>query len=166
MPAPRGKLTDLPDITAYVLAHAAGLAWAYAVNSTIFRSLVAQGYRNHLLLAGLAISIAISAVVLLIFLSLRKAMAGSGAAPPPADPLAPPAKFTDLPELSAYVLAHAAGIAWGAIVNPLIFRSLIAQGQRNLMLTGVALSIAVSIVVLLIFLFLRKAMAGESGAPR
>ena len=54
---------------------------------------------------------------------------------------------------------HAAGIAWGFAVNPMIFRSLIAQGHRNLMLPGLAIGIAVSLVVLLIFLFLRKAMA-------
>jgi hypothetical protein len=164
MPAPGTKLTDVPEITAYVLAHAAGIAWGFAVNPIIFRSLVAQGYRDHLPLVGLAIGIAVSIVVLLIFLLLRKAMAGSVAPPPPADRPAPPAKFTDLREISAYVLAHAAGIAWSAIVNPLIFRSLIAQGHRNLMLTGLAISIAVSVVVLLIFLFLRKAMAGP-GKP-
>ena len=73
---------------------------------------------------------------------------------------APRGKLTDLPDISAYVLAHAAGIAWGFAVNPMIFRSLIAQGHRNLMLPGLALGIAVSIVVLLIFLFLRRAMAG------
>ena len=162
MPAPRGKLTDLPDISAYVLAHAAGIAWGFAVNPMIFRSLVAQGYRDHLQSAAIALGIAVSAVVLLIFLLLRKAMAGSGAPPPPADLPAPPAKLTDLREISAYVLAHAAGIAWGAIVNPMIFRSLIAQGHRNLMLPGLAISIAVSLVVLLIFLFLRKAMAGPA----
>jgi len=160
MPAPRGKLTDLPDISAYVLAHAAGIAWGFAVNPMIFRSLIAQGYRDHLPLAAIALGIAVSAVVLLIFLLLRKAMAGSGAPPPPADLPAPSAKFTDLREISAYVLAHAAGIAWGFAVNPMIFRSLIAQGHRNLMLPGLAISIAVSLVVLLIFLFLRKAMAG------
>ena len=160
MPAPRGKLTDLPDISAYVLAHAAGIAWGFAVNPMIFRSLIEQGYRDHLPLAAIALGIAVSAVVLLIFLLLRKAMAGSGAPPPPADLPAPSAKFTDLREISAYVLAHAAGIAWGFAVNPMIFRSLIAQGHRNLMLPGLAISIAVSLVVLLIFLFLRKAMAG------
>jgi hypothetical protein len=164
MPAPRGKLTDLPEISAYVLAHAAGLAWGFAVNPTIFRSLVALGYRQHLLLVGIANGIAISAVVLLIFLVLRKAMAGSGPPPPPAAPPAPPPKFTDFPELSAYVLAHAAGIAWSATVNPLIFRSLMTQGHINLMLAGLALSIALVIVVLLIFLLLRKAMTG-SGTP-
>jgi flagellar biosynthesis component FlhA len=164
MPAPRGKLTDLPEISAYVLAHAAGIAWGLAVNPMIFRSIVAQGYRDHLLSAAIALSVAVSVVVLLIFLFLRKAMAGSGTPPPPADLPAPPAEFTDIREISAYVLAHAAGIAWGATVNPLIFRSLIAQGQRNLMLSSIAISIAVSVVVLLIFLFLRKAMAG-SGAP-
>jgi putative flippase GtrA len=164
MPAPRGKLTDLPELVAYVLAHAAGLAWAYAVNPMIFRSLVAQGYRDHLVLAAFALGIAASVVVLLLFLLLRKAVAGTGAPPPPADRPAPPPKFTDLRELSAYVLAHAAGMAWGFIVNPLIFRSLIAQGIRYLMPIGLAISIALSIVVLLLFLFLRKAMAGP-GQP-
>ncbi len=160
MPAPKGKLTDLPEIAAYVLAHAAGVAWGFAVTPRIFRSLIAQGYRDNLLSVGIGLSIAVSAVVLLLFLFLRKAMAGSGAPPPPADPAAPPARFTDLREIVAYVLAHVAGIAWGAIANPLIFRSLVAQGYRNLMLPGLAISIAVSILVLLIFLFLRKAMAG------
>jgi hypothetical protein len=164
MPAPRRKLTDLPEIAAYVIAHALGLTWGVAVNPTIFRSLVAQGYREHLQMVGIAIGIAVSIVVLLIFLALRKLIAGSAAAPPPADRPAPPAKFTDGPELAAYVLAHAAGIAWGATVTPLIFRSLIAQGHPafSLALVGLSMSIAVSIVVLLIFLFLRKAMAGPA----
>jgi hypothetical protein len=42
----------------------------------------------------------------------------------------------------------------------LIFRSLVANGYRNLLLPSIALSIAVVFVVLLIFLFLRKMMAG------
>jgi len=160
VPAPEGKLTDLPELSAYVLAHAAGLAWGVAINPTIFRSLVSLGVGDHLVMAAIALGIAVAAVVLLIFLLLRKAMAGSGPPPPPADLPAPPAKLTDLRELSAYVLAHAAGLAWGAVVNPLIYRSLIAQGYRNLMPLGVAISIAVAAVVLVIFLFLRKAMAG------
>src|SRR5437879_4179579 len=163
MPAPRGKITDVPEIAAYVLAHAAGLAWGVAVNPMSFRSLVAQGYREHLLMVGIAVSTVVSVVVLLIFLALRKVFAGSAAPPPPADRSAPPAKFTDVPELAAYVLAHAAGIAWGATVTPLIFRSLIAQGHPtfSLALVGISMSVAVSIVVLLIFLFLRKAMTGS-----
>jgi len=32
MPAPGGKITDLPEIIAYVLAHAAGYAWGVLVN--------------------------------------------------------------------------------------------------------------------------------------
>jgi hypothetical protein len=163
MPAPRGKLTDLPEILAYVLAHAAGLAWGFTVNPTLFRYLVAQGYRQHLLLLGIANGIAVSAVVLLIFLVLRKAMAGSGPPPPPAAPPIPPPPFTDLPELSAYVLAHGAGIAWSATVTPLIFRSLMTQGHVDLMLAGLAMSLALAVVVLLIFLLLRKAM-GSGGS--
>ena len=147
-----------------MLAHAAGFAWGVFVNPTIVRSLVARGHWEYLLLAGIAISIAVSAVVLLIFLVLRKAMTGTGAPPPPADRPVPPAKFTDFPELSAYVLAHAAGIAWAATVNPLIFRALIEHGSRNLRPIGIAISLAVSVAVFLIFLFLRRAMTG-AGAP-
>ncbi len=150
MPAAGGRLTDLREVIAYVLAHAGGLAWGVLVNPMIVRSLVAVGHRGHLLVAGIAISIAVSAVVLLIFLALRKAMTGA-------------AKFTDFPELSAYVLAHAGGIAWGAGVNPLIFRSLFAHGYRNLAPIGIAISIAVFVVVLLIFLSLRKMMSGLAG---
>ena len=156
MPAPGTKLTDLPELSAYVLAHAAGLAWGFFVTPTILRSLMAQGWAGHLLLAAIVLGIAVSAVVLLIFLVLRKAMAGTGAPPPPADRPVAPAAFTDVGEISAYVLAHGAGIAWAATVNPMIFRSLIAQGYRTLMLPGLALSIAVSVTVLLIFLVLRK----------
>jgi hypothetical protein len=162
MAAPKGKLTDLPDLSAYVLAHAASFAFALTVNPIIFRSLIAQGYREHVLLAAVGLSIATSAVVLLLFLLLRKLIAGSAAPPPPADKPAPPQSLTDLPELGAYVIAHAAGIAWNATVTPLIFRSLIAQGRRDLQLPGLALGVTVSIAVLLIFLALRKVMRGSS----
>jgi len=158
MPAPKGKFTDLPELAAYVLAHAAGVAWAFLVNPAIFRGLLAQGLRDHVQQIAIAISIAVSLVVLLIFLLLRKLMAGSGTPPPPADLAAPPASLTDLREISAYVLAHGAGIVWGATVTPLIFRRLIADGHRNLVVPAFLLNIAVAIAVLLIFLLLRKAM--------
>jgi hypothetical protein len=165
MPAPRGKLTDLPELGAYVLAHVVGIAWGIIANPLIFRSLVTQGYREHLQMIAIAISIVVALVVLLIFLGLRKLFAGATAAPPPpaAPPVLPP-KFTDGPELAAYVLAHGAGIAWGATVTPLIFRSLIANGHPaySLALVGFSMSIGVAVVVLLIFLFLRKVMSGPA----
>src|SRR5262245_208344 len=99
MPAPAGKLTDLPEILAYVLSHAAGIACGYVVNPMILRSLIAQGHRDHLQLAGIAISIVVSALVLLIFLVLRKAMAGPIAPPAPADVRTPSAGLTDLREV-------------------------------------------------------------------
>jgi hypothetical protein len=163
MPAPAGKLTDFPEVVAYGLAHAAGIAWGFFVSPLIIRSLIAQGYREHIVLALIAHTLAVSIVVLLLFLLLRQAIGGSGAPPPPANAPAPPVKFTDGPELGAYVLAHAAGIAWNTLVTPLIFRQLIAQGlQHVLMPIGLGLSITVSIVVLLIFLFLRKVMSGPA----
>ncbi len=159
MPVPGAKFTDLPELSAYVLAHAAGLTWGVFVNPVIFRSLVAHGYSDHILLAAIAHSIAVSLVVLLIFLVLRNAMSGSGAPPPPADRPAAAAAFTDAREIGAYLLAHAAGIAWGAIFSPLVCRTVIAQGYRNLMLLGIAINVAVAVAVLLTFLILRKVMA-------
>ena len=41
----------------------------------------AQGYREHLLMFGIALSVVVAVVVLLIFLVLRKLFAGAGAAP-------------------------------------------------------------------------------------
>lgn len=150
MPAAKRKLTDLPEIAAYVLAHAAGTAWGFVVNPMIIRGLVAAGHREQVMPIALGLGISVSIVVLLIFLGLRRAMAGSGA------------KFSDFPEIAAYVIAHAAGIAFSALAIPAIFRSLIAQGLRsNLLPLSIALSITVSIVVLLIFLGLRRIMSGR-----
>jgi hypothetical protein len=162
--ASQGKFTDVPEVAAYVLAHAAGIAWGFIVNPMILRGLVVEGHRERVMPVAIGLSIALSIVVLLLFLVLRRVIAGPGAAPPPADAPRPATPFTDLREIAAYVLAHAAGIAWNAVVTPLIFRSLIAQGMRNLMLPAIAMSIAVSIVVLVLFLLLRKAMAAR-GRP-
>lgn len=60
MAAPKGRITNGPDLLAYVLAHAAGFAFALTVNPMIFRSLIAQGYRAHVLLAAVELSIATS----------------------------------------------------------------------------------------------------------
>jgi hypothetical protein len=150
MPAQPRKLTDVPEVSAYVIAHAAGLVWAFTVNPFIYRAILASKPRD-MMVPSLALGIALSAVVLLLFLLLRKLMAGSTL----------PGKFTDLPEIAAYVIAHAAGLAWGMTVSPLIFRSLLAHRPRLLMLpSSIALSIAVAGVVLLIFLFLRRMLAG------
>jgi hypothetical protein len=164
MPAPPGKLTTLSEIIAYALAHAAGLAWGFTANPVILRSLFAQGYREYLVLVVLALTVSASTVVLLLFLLLRRMIAGAAPPPPPANAPPPPVKFTDFPEIAAYVLAHAAGIAWNVLVTPLIFRSLIAAGRHDLMPIGFALSLTVSIVVLLLFLFLRKVMSGPGQA--
>jgi hypothetical protein len=164
MPAPRGKLTDFVELAAYVAAHVAGIAWGTMVTPMIFRSLVAQGFADHIRLVALVLAILSSIVVLLLVLILRRAMMGSGAPPPPADRPAPSPKFADTSEIGAYVLAHGAGIAFGFTVNPMIYRSLITQGHVNLMPFSIVLSIAMSLVVLLLFLFLRKAMA-KTDAP-
>ncbi len=164
MPAPPGKLTNLQEVFAYVLAHAAGIAWGFTANPIILRSLFAQGNREHLMLMVMALTIAASTVVLLLFLLLRRLIVGAAPPPPPANAPLPPVKFTDFPEIAAYVLAHAAGIAWNVLVTPLIFRSLIEAGQHNLAPIGFTLSITVSIVVLLLFLFLRRLIAGP-GSP-
>ena len=167
MPTPGAKLTDLPELSAYVLAHAAGLTWGVFVNPVIFRSLVAHGYSDHILLAAIAHSIAVSVVVLLIFLVLRKAMTGSGAPAAPADLQASPSGFTNGRELFAYVLAHASRYRLGRYRQPWIFRSLIEQGYRNLMLLRrYEFNIAVAVAVLLIFLYSCARFWPGSEGPR
>src|SRR5437762_2786790 len=59
MPAAGRKLTDFPEIVAYVLAHAAGIAWGMTVTPMILRSLIAQGYADHLRGAAAAHGIAV-----------------------------------------------------------------------------------------------------------
>jgi len=164
MPAPRGKLTDFVELAAYVSAHIAGIAWGTMAAPLILQKLVAQGFAEHIRLMAIGLSVLSSIVVLLLFLILRRAMMGSGPPPPPADLPPPLPKFTDPREIGAYVLAHAAGFAWGFTVNPMIYRSLIKQGYVHLMPASIAISIALSLVVLLIFLFLRKAMAGPAAS--
>lgn len=154
MPAPQAKLTDAPEVTAYVIAHVAGLVWAYTANPWIYRAILASKPRD-MIVPSIALGIAVSAVVLLIFLVLRKLMSGSTRA----------GKFTDLREIAAYVIAHAAALVWGFAVTPLIFRSLLASGSRYLLMPiSIVLSIAVAAVVLLIFLFLRRMLARAAGA--
>ena len=146
------KLTDLPELSAYVLAHAAGLIWGFTVNPQIFRALVAEGYRNFVVI-GVGLSAAILVVVLLIFLLLRLLMATAASTPRQS--------FTDLPELGAYVIAHVLGILFAIFVSGAILRSLYSSGDRNLMPVSVGMSIASAVVVLLIFLFLRRTFYGS-----
>jgi hypothetical protein len=75
MSNPLGKFTDAGEIGAYVLAHAAGLLWGFGVNPWIFRTLVAKGYRD-LMLPSIVLSLAVAAVVLFLFLLLRRMMTG------------------------------------------------------------------------------------------
>jgi hypothetical protein len=154
MPARQGRGRSLPEISAYVLAHTAGIVWGFAVNPLIFRDLVARGYRD-LLLPGIVLSIAITIVELLIFLFLRTMMARVG------EPSSR-GKFTNPREISAYVLAHAVGLVFGFFVSSSIFRSFAAYGFGDLLLLSIVMSIAVAAAVLLIFLFLRRLMASDS----
>jgi hypothetical protein len=107
----RRKLTDLPEIGAYVLAHATGLAWGFGVNPSIFRALAAQGYRN-LLLPSIALSIAIAAVVLLIFLVLRRIMEGTMQTTVDSLPAVPVPSLGPVPAVTQPLPAGAFGAGW------------------------------------------------------
>ena len=146
------KFTDFPELAAYVLAHTAGLIWVFTVNPGIFRTLLMEAHLN-LAVITVGLSAAILVVVLLIFLLLRLLMTTAAGAPRQS--------FTDLPELGAYVIAHALGILFAAFVSSSILRSLYASGVRDLMAISLGMSIGTAIVVLLIFLFLRRAFYGS-----
>ena len=77
---------------------------------------------------------------------------------------APQAKLTDAPEVTAYVIAHVAGLVWAYTANPWIYRAILASKPRDMIVPSIALGIAVSAVVLLIFLFLRRMLARAAGA--
>ncbi len=66
------KLTSVPEITAYLVAHVGGIAATYLINPIIFATLAAGGYGLRIPLAALAMSVLMMFVVLLLFLVMRK----------------------------------------------------------------------------------------------
>jgi hypothetical protein len=66
------KLTSVPEIVAYLLAHIIGIGSTYLINPIVFAALIAGGYRTGIQLVALALSVLTMLVVLLLFLVMRK----------------------------------------------------------------------------------------------
>ena len=70
-------LTTGSEIAAYVVAHIIGLASTYLVSPMIFAALDAAGRRGMIPAAGWGLSLVTMAVVLVLFLALRRAFASA-----------------------------------------------------------------------------------------
>ena len=143
------KLTDLPELVAYLTAHALGLIWNYGVNPGIVHSLMAEGHHNVAAVV-FALGIAVMLAVLLIFLLLRQALAKSQGVPRQT--------VTDATEIGTYLAAHVLGLVVVFFAGAALFRISYAWGVRHLWAVGLAMNIVSVAVVLLLFLFLRRRM--------
>jgi hypothetical protein len=72
-----GKFTTVPEVAAYIAAHLAGLAVIYVVNPIIFRALIESGHQASIQAVVLSMSMLVMIAVLLLFLFLRKVLAGA-----------------------------------------------------------------------------------------
>jgi hypothetical protein len=69
-----GKWTTVPELVAYVAAHAAGIVAAYAINPVVFAMLNVGGYRTIIPAAALGLSVTMMVIVLCLFLVIRRVM--------------------------------------------------------------------------------------------
>jgi hypothetical protein len=72
-----GKLTTAPEVAAYIGAHLAGMAAIFVIDPMIFRALIESGHRESLQAVALSMSALVMIAVLVLFLFLRKVLAGS-----------------------------------------------------------------------------------------
>jgi hypothetical protein len=137
-----------------LIVQAAGLIGNFTVGAAIVRRLTAHG--NHDTLSAIvALGIATDIAVLVLFLLLRWLMAKTGRGDRQA--------LTDLREIGAYVLAQVVGFILLTFVMTPVLGSLYRSGVQNLVAASIVLNIVSILVVLLIFLFLRRAMTADVG---
>jgi|HubBroStandDraft_3_1064219.scaffolds.fasta_scaffold2289745_1 hypothetical protein len=70
-------LTTGSEIAAYVVAHIIGIGSTYVFNPMIFATLNAGGRQGMIPAVALGLSLVTMAVVLLLFLALRRALANT-----------------------------------------------------------------------------------------
>ena len=147
-------LTDPAELVAFLGAQAAGLIWNFTVAAAIVGRLTERGDRNTLS-ASVALGIATDVAVLVLFLLLRWVMAKAGKSQRSA--------LTDLREIGAYVLVQVIGFIFSIFVLMPVLGSLYRAGVQNLAAASFALNIGSILIVLPIFLFLRRAMMANVG---
>jgi hypothetical protein len=70
------KLTTAPEVAAYFAAHLTGLAALYVINPIVFAALIKSGPQASIQAVALSISLLMMIAVLLLFLFIRKVLAG------------------------------------------------------------------------------------------
>ena len=154
MAARPARLTDPAELVAYLAAQAAGLIWNFTIAAAIVGHLTEGGDRNTLS-ACMALGIATDIAVLGLFLLLRWLMAKAGKGQRRA--------LTDLREIGAYVLVQVIGFIFSIFVLMPVLGSLYRAGVQNLAAASFALNIVSILLVLPIFLVLRRAMTATVG---
>jgi hypothetical protein len=147
------RFTGPAELVAYLAVQAAGLIWNFTVNAAIMERLMARSDRDPLP-AVLALCIVTAAAALALFLLLRWGMAKAGKGERRA--------LTDLTEIGAYLLAQAIGFVLASFVMAWVLASL-RSGVQDLATASFVMNVVSILVVLLIFLFLRKAMTARMG---
>jgi hypothetical protein len=143
------RFTDPAELVAYLTVQVAASIWTFTGNAAIVGALVRRGHRDWLW-AMLALGIATAAAALILFLFIRWLLAKAGRGQRWG--------LTDLPEISAYLLAQAIGFILSAFVVSAALSSLYQAGVRNLAVAAIGMYVATILVELLIFLVLRRAL--------
>jgi hypothetical protein len=135
-----------------LIAQAAAVTWSFTVNAAMVGDLLARGHRDPLP-AIMAISIVTQGAALVLFLLIRWLMARVGRGQRRA--------LADLGEIGAYLLAQTIGFFLTIFVMTSVVGSLYRSGVRDLAVASLACSIVTILVVMLIFLFLRRVLTAN-----
>jgi hypothetical protein len=130
------------------------LIWNFTVNAAIVSRLTARGDDNTLS-TSLALDIVTDIAVLALFLLLRWLMTKKG--------WGHRRVLTDLREIGAYVLAQIIGFILLIFVMTPVLGSLYRSGVQDLVVASFALNVVTILIVLPIFLLLRRAMTANGG---
>ncbi len=148
------RFTDPAELVAYLSAQAAGLIWNFTVAGPIVVRLMERRDPDALS-TSLALSIASDIVVLALFLLLRWLLAKTGRGQRRA--------LTDLREIGAYVLTQVIEFLFAIFVLTPVLGSLYRSGVQNLAAASFALNVVAILLMLPLFLFLRRVMTANAG---
>jgi hypothetical protein len=148
------RLTDPAELVVYLAVQAAALTWNFTINAAVVGGLAARGHGDWLW-AFVALGIVTDVAALALFLGLRWLLAKAGRGQQRA--------LIDLREIGAYLLAQAAGFVLATLVMTFVLASLHRSGVGHLAAVSLALNVVWILVVLLLFLFLRRLMAAGVG---
>jgi ABC-type multidrug transport system permease subunit len=143
VPNRAGKLTDFRELGAYVIAHGIGKLCGNTIRWWISANL--PGFQGSFAVQFFVPEAALIVAVLLLFLTLRRGMGARGA---------PREAFSAPHEIEIYLIAHAIGLLFTFLLGVGAYALLYSWGFRSW--AGTIVTIVTDVVVLLIFLFVRR----------